>query len=55
MGELRKTDRIADGYHLERNPVEQLSIDLDKADSLKAQSTKQDLQYLKLAEVQRMV
>jgi integrase/recombinase XerD len=55
MGELTKTDRIAYEYDPERNPVEQLSIDLGEADSLKAQSTKQDLQYLKPAEVQRMV
>ena len=51
MGELRKTDRIAYEYDLERNFVEQLSIDLGKADSLKAQSTKQDLHYLKPAGV----
>jgi integrase/recombinase XerD len=55
MGELVQTDRVSFAYDPERNPVETLSIDLGETDSLKAQSTKQDLQYLTPAEVQQMI
>ena len=55
MGELVQTERVSFTYDPESNPVETLSIDLGETDSLKAQSTKQDLQYLTPAEVQQMI